>query len=375
MAYNYQAYVPSAQTNEYKRRQDLATDTYNAFANKGYSQGAGGLGSQLGTAQQRLNALYNGNKLSQQFQYSKQPQYDKALNDISNRKAFSYDLSDDHLFQQAKEQYQVMGKTAMADTIGQASAMTGGYGNSYATSAGQQAYNAHLQQLNNSIGDYYAMALNTYNTETDRLNGVYNALATDRSTQQNEWANNWNVYNQLYSQYSNDYNNLLNQDMSAWQTKGSNLYNSANLATGQYGTASQNDINTWNSQEKLKAEQASQAETERHNREQEAYNNAQLALDRDKYNETVRSNKRNEEIQAQYYSQKDDGNKTTTITPTQSKNTSSIIAQVVGEADSQRFLPKDKQKDTKTIAEKIIKSKASNLTDGELAYLYDYYNL
>ena len=287
MAYNYTPYQQSNNVLDYKRKQDTATGAYNHYANKGYSAGAGGLGSEVQTAQDRLNALYRNNNLSQQFKYSNQGKYNKALNDISNRKAFSYDLADDTLFQQAKEQYQTMGKTAMADTIGQASAMTGGYGNSYATTAGAQAYNAYLQELNNSIGDYYAMALSSYNAETDRLNSTFSALSSDRSTESAEWANNWNVYNQLYNQYYNQYSDMLSKDQSAWAQKGTNLYNSANLATSQYNTASSNDINIWNSQEGLKAEQASQIETERANRAQELYQNASLE-------ETIRANQAQE---------------------------------------------------------------------------------
>lgn len=287
MAYNYQAYVPSAQVNEYKRKQDNATNIYNAYAQAGYSQGAGGLGAQVNSAQSKLNALYRGNNLSQQFRYGNQAQYDAALKNITERKPFEYDLSNDMLFQQAKEQYQAMGKTAMADTIGQASAMTGGYGNSYAATAGNQAYQAHLRELNNSIGDYYAMALNNYNNETDRLNGVFNALSADRGTQQNEWSANWNVYNNLYNMYQNEYSDMLGKDMSAWQQRGSNLYNAANLATSQYGTAYGNDINIWNNQESLKATQAQQLETERANRADEAYKQAALA-------ETIRSNQASE---------------------------------------------------------------------------------
>lgn len=277
MAYQYQAYRPSQQVINYKNRQDTATNNYNAYANAGYSQGAGGLGYQLSSAQSKLDALYRGNTLSQQFRYDKQRQYDRALNDITGRKAFRYDLSEDQLFQQAKDQYQAMGKTAMQDTMGQASAMTGGYGNSYATTASNQAYQSYLKQLNDSIGDYYAMALSAYNNETDRLNGVFSALSTDRAAKQGEWSSNWDVYNKLYGLYSNDVNTLRQQDMTAWQQKGANLKGAADVATSQYSTASGNDINVWSNQEKYKATMAEQIETERANRAKEDYNNRQLA--------------------------------------------------------------------------------------------------
>lgn len=332
MAYQYQQYTPSNSVKNYKQRQDTATNTYNNYAKQGYSQGAGGLGVQVDSAQAKLAALYRGNNLTQQFKYGNQRQYDQALNNVANRKAFSYDLSNDTLFQQAKEQYQTLGKTAMADTIGQASAMTGGYGNSYAATAGNQAYQNYLTELNNSVGDYYAMALNAYNSETDRLNNVYSALSTDRSAQQSEWKSNWDVYNNLYNLYQSEYSDLLGKDMTAWQQKGSNLYNSANLATSQYSTASQNDINVWDKQENLRATQASQLETERHNRETEDYNNRSLAetirsnqaseAETTRHNqavetETTRSNKATESINRTRYnnSSSNSSNKNKTITP------------------------------------------------------------
>ncbi len=367
MAYSYSAYTPSGTVNEYKKRQDTATNNYNAYANAGYSQGAGGLGYAIDTAQSRLNALYRGNNLTQQFKYGNERQYNQALKDITNRKAFEYDLSQDHLFQQAKEQYQAMGKTAMQDTIGQASAMTGGYGNSYAASAGNQAYNAHLQELNNSIGDYYAMALSAYNNETDRLNGVYSALASDRSAQANEWSNNWNVYNNLYSLYSNDLNNARQQDMSAWQQKGSNLYNAANLATGQYSTASSNDINTWNNQEQLKATMAQQIETERANRAEEAYRNASLA-------EQIKSNKATESYNAQKLAAEQAAAQQKQVTPQKSEKSLGLIREIKdviarkGRGSGKTLTNADKA----AIVQKY--ANRDDVTDGEAAYIYQYYN-
>lgn len=373
MAYNYQPYKASSDTLRYKDRQDVATNTYNAYANKGYSAGAGGLGSEVNTARDRLNALYRGNTLSQQFKYNNQKGYNKALNDIQNREAFKYDLSDDNLFQQAKQQYQAMGKTAMADTIGQASSMTGGYGNSYATTAGNQAYNAYLQELNNSVGDYYAMAMSAYNNETDRLNGVFNAVSSDRATQQAEWAGNWNVYNQLYNQYYNQYSDMLNKDQSAWEAKGNNLYNSANLATGQYSTASSNDINIWNSQEQLRAEQAQQIETERANRAEEAYRQASLA-------ETIRANKANEnynKIKMEKEQKESDDWYDPEADPIRTDSTVQLIKEIDRQIQNNRYksYSGDYEKTKKNIAPSIIDKNRSYLSSGEINYLLDYYHI
>ena len=62
---------------------------------------------------------------------------DEALQKVLNRDKFQYDINGDALYQQYKDRYIQQGKQAMMDTIGQASALTGGYGNSYAQGVGQ----------------------------------------------------------------------------------------------------------------------------------------------------------------------------------------------------------------------------------------------
>ena len=98
-----------------------------------------------------------------------------TMNAIENREKFSYDVNGDALYQQYKDQYTTQGKMAMMDTMGQASAMTGGYGNSYAQSVGQQAYQGYLQQLTDKIPELYSLALDKYNSEGDEL---YNRLSS-----------------------------------------------------------------------------------------------------------------------------------------------------------------------------------------------------
>ena len=100
-----------------------------------------------------------------EYQSTWQDQLNETISQILNRDKFSYDLNGDALYQQYKDQYVQQGKMAMMDTMGQAQAMTGGYGNSYAQSVGQQAYQGYLQQLNEVVPELYAMALDQYNQE------------------------------------------------------------------------------------------------------------------------------------------------------------------------------------------------------------------
>ena len=64
------------------------------------------------------------------FSFSKQGDLDSIYNNIKNYGDFSYDVNSDALYQQYADQYTRLGNMAMQDTMGQAAAMTGGYGRS-----------------------------------------------------------------------------------------------------------------------------------------------------------------------------------------------------------------------------------------------------
>ncbi len=104
--------------------------------------------------------------------------------EITGRKPFSYDLGTDPLYRQYREQYQSAGRTAMEDTMGRAAALTGGYGSSYAQNAGQQAYHAYLQKLNEAVPELYGQARAQYESETAAL---YDRYALLQSREQSDY--------------------------------------------------------------------------------------------------------------------------------------------------------------------------------------------
>ena len=99
--------------------------------------------------------------------------YDETISNlyqkISSREPFQYDYSTDPLYNQYKEQYVQGGKQAMRDTMGQAAALTGGYGSSYGQAVGQQQYDAYLQRLNDVLPDLYRTAYDQYEAEGNQL--------------------------------------------------------------------------------------------------------------------------------------------------------------------------------------------------------------
>ena len=130
------------------------------------------------TVKQAGNALNShlANKPGE-YQSQWQAQLDQLMNSIMNREKFSYDFNSDALYQQYKDKYIQQGKLAMSDAIGQASAMTGGYGNSYAQAVGQQQYQQSLDNLNDIVPELYAMALDQYNREGQDLYNQYGMVA------------------------------------------------------------------------------------------------------------------------------------------------------------------------------------------------------
>ena len=82
-----------------------------------------------------------------EYQSAYTPQLQAQFDAIMNRQPFQYDIGSDALFQQMSDMYSQQARRGMQDTMGQATALTGGYGNSYAQGVGQAAYGQQMQQL------------------------------------------------------------------------------------------------------------------------------------------------------------------------------------------------------------------------------------
>ncbi|MBR0352740.1 MAG: hypothetical protein IJH53_06005 [Oscillospiraceae bacterium] len=97
----------------------------------------------------------------------------RAYDKILRREGFRYSLDDDALYQQYADRFMAAGKLAMRDTMGQASALTGGYGSSYGQAAGQQTYDAWLQGLGDVALEMYDRAYGRYRDEGKALTEAY----------------------------------------------------------------------------------------------------------------------------------------------------------------------------------------------------------
>ena len=174
-------------------------------------------------------------------------QLQSMLDQIMNREPFQYDANADPLFQIYQDQYTLGGRRAMQDTMGQAAALTGGYGNSYAESVGQQTYNQYMENLMGIIPELSQMAYGRYQDEGEAL------------------ARNYDLLNQLENQEYGRYRDLVGD----WQTERQLAESTYNTERGfDYGAFS--DRRTYDQQQEQFARQM-------------ALQEAQLQLQRDQF--------------------------------------------------------------------------------------------
>lgn len=129
-----------------------------------------------------------------QYQSTWAGQLNDTIQQILNQEKFSYDVNKDALYHQYADQYTRQGKLASMDTMGQAAALTGGYGSSYGQSVGQQAYQAYLQQLNEVVPELYGMALDQHNQERQQLYDQAALMAQMEDQEYGRYMDSMNAY-------------------------------------------------------------------------------------------------------------------------------------------------------------------------------------
>ena len=141
------------------------------------------------------------------FSYSGQGALDGLVSAYQNA-SFSYDPEADAAFQNYAKMMREQGSLAMKDTMGKAAAMTGGYGNSYAETAGQSMYNQYLGTIDAKAEDYYDRALAQFqNAQNQRLNSI-SILQGERADEREAWEAEGD---RLYRLYTDAYNTEENE--------------------------------------------------------------------------------------------------------------------------------------------------------------------
>ena len=201
---------------------------------------------------------------------------ENAFNAFNNREKFSYDLNGDALYQQYKDKYINQGRLAMADTIGQASAMTGGYGSSYAVTAGNQAYQSHLQNLNDIVPQLYQMAYDRYVQEGQDLKDAYSMASNMYNTEYGEYRDRVGDYSTEVGRLTDAYNNERAYDRGIFESDrayANTLYdNERNFDYGQWDANRNYYTEAYNNERNFDYSKYNNEETNAFNAYQQAVN-------------------------------------------------------------------------------------------------------
>ena len=115
--------------------------------------------------------------MNENEKYKKLTEEADALQGEYAKRKFSYDPEADAGYKEYARLAREDGKRAMEDTIGKASALTGGYGNSYAVGAGSAAYGNYIKQAADASLAFRQQARDDFDAEgQDILNrlGIIN---------------------------------------------------------------------------------------------------------------------------------------------------------------------------------------------------------
>lgn len=139
-----------------------------------------------------------GNEILEKNSQKYEPYYDKLLDSLVNREAYSYDPDSDPVYQSYLSQYNREGDRAMRDAMGAAAGMTGGYTNSAAVTAGAQQRQYWQDKLMDRIPELEANAYNRYLGEYDMNRNALDAvMGLDAQQFNREYGVNRDLYDDI----------------------------------------------------------------------------------------------------------------------------------------------------------------------------------
>lgn len=184
---------------------DTNLDRYTPSGNPAVSTGAPGEASRPSSGSSLTGGFsFSGTRPTYTSPY--QDQIDALLSQIQNRPDFSYNYVEDPTYEIYRDQYTREGNLAMRDAIGNSAALSGGYGNSYGTTAGSQAYQAYLGQLNAIVPELEQLAYQRYQDEGTDLYNQLSALSALENAAYGQYRDQvgdyYNDYQLAYQEYS-----------------------------------------------------------------------------------------------------------------------------------------------------------------------------
>lgn len=160
------------------------------------------------------------------YSFSAADDLEKKRREYNEYPEFTYDPGTDPLYGNYTKRYAEFGRRAMEDEIGKASALSGGYANSYALQAGNRLYGEYMEKMNDVLPELYELAYSKY---SDSMKLLENQIKLLENSDEKEYSR--------YRDKTDDYNDMLEL-----------LYD---VYENEYKTDSENQYNSWKSSEEL----------------------------------------------------------------------------------------------------------------------------
>lgn len=196
----------------------------------------------------KLDDVENSRPDDYKSQYS--DKISSVLDEILNGEDFSYtgkDMMNDDLYKMYSDQYKRNADLAMRDTMGNAAALSGGYGSSYAAAVGQQAYDSTMANMNDIALDLYNLAYQRYtDNRADRYNqmGVLQNLENMDYGKYRDLVSDWQLDRNYYA---GRYDTEFNRDYGMYRDQVADAENNRNFWAGLYDTEHDNDFGAYQS--------------------------------------------------------------------------------------------------------------------------------
>ena len=170
-------------------------------------------------------ALKKAEELLAQWEQNKPGDYVSAYEDeiaalidaIQNRPSFSYDPGGDALYNLYRQQYERQGRMAMLETAANAASLSGGYANSYAVTAGNQAYQNYLANLGSILPALYEQAYGRWKDEGEALEKRLTLYRDMDEEAYGHWRDDVTDYYEDLTYYYNRYSDMSRAEYEAYQ--------------------------------------------------------------------------------------------------------------------------------------------------------------
>lgn len=171
------------------------------------------------------DALKKAEELLSQWERNKPGDYTSSyekkiaeiLGQLENRPGFSYDPAGDALYGIYRDQYERQGRMAMLESQANAAALSGGYANSYAVTAGSQAYQNYLSQLSGILPELYDRAYSRWKDEGEALAEQLSRYRDLDQSDYERWRGDVSDYYEDLTYYFNRYSDMSSAEYKAYQ--------------------------------------------------------------------------------------------------------------------------------------------------------------